>query len=81
MKEEEELTADRVEGAVRALRRIQFRHQMDKVQRELQAAKKHEPDRLRFLLREKDRLKRALMDPNLSDPARPQESGLNTLGP
>jgi len=67
MKEEEELTAERLEGAVRALRRIQFRHQMDKVQRELQAAKKHEPDRLRFLLREKDRLKRALMDPGLSD--------------
>jgi DNA primase len=69
MKEEEELTAERLEGAVRALRRIQFRHQMDSVQRELQAAKKHEPDRLRFLLREKDRLKRALMDPNLSDQA------------
>lgn len=68
MKEEEELTAERLEGAVRALRRIQYRRQMDSVQRELQAAKKHEPDRLRFLLREKDRLKRALMDPGLSDP-------------
>jgi hypothetical protein len=66
MKEEEELTAERLEGAVRALRRIQYKHQMDEVQRELQAAKKHEPDRLRFLLREKDRLKRALMDPGLS---------------
>jgi hypothetical protein len=68
MKEDEELTAERLEGAVRALRRIQFRHQMDAVQRELQGAKKHEPDRLRFLLREKDRLKRALMDPAVSDP-------------
>jgi DNA primase len=68
MKEEEELTADRLEGAVRALRRIQFKRQMGEVQRELQAAKKHEPDRLRFLLREKDRLKRALMDPGVSDP-------------
>ena len=67
MKEEEELTADRLEGAVRALRRIQFKRQMGEVQRELQAAKKHEPDRLRFLLREKDRLKRALMDPAVSD--------------
>jgi DNA primase len=69
MKEDEELTAERLEGAVRALRRIQYRRQMDSVQRELQAAKKHEPDRLRFLLREKDRLKRALMDPGLSDQA------------
>jgi DNA primase len=67
MKEDEELTAERLEGAVRALRRIQFRRQMEEVQRELQAAKKHEPDRLRFLLLEKDRLKRALMDPSLSD--------------
>ena len=67
MKEDEELTAERLEGAVRALRRIQFKRQMEEVQRELQAAKKHEPDRLRFLLREKDRLKRALMDPSLSD--------------
>jgi DNA primase len=67
MKEDEELTAERLEGAVRALRRIQFKRQMEEVQRELQAAKKHEPDRLRFLLREKDRLKRALMDPGLSD--------------
>jgi DNA primase len=69
MKEDEELTAERLEGAVRALRRIQYRRQMDVVQRELQAAKKHEPDRLLFLLREKDRLKRALMDPGLSDQA------------
>jgi DNA primase len=69
MKEGEELTPERLEGAVRALRRIQYRHQMDQVQRELQAAKQHEPDRLRFLLREKDRLKRALMGPGLSDQA------------
>jgi len=69
MKEDEELTPERLEGAVRALRRIQFKRQMNEVQRELQAAKKHEPDRLRFLLREKDRLKRALMDPSLSDQA------------
>jgi DNA primase len=69
MKEDEELTAERLEGAVRALRRIQFKRQMEEVQRELQAAKRHEPERLRFLLREKDRLKRALMDPGLSDQA------------
>jgi DNA primase len=68
MNEDEELTAERVEGAARALRRIRYKHQMDAVQRELQAAKKHEPEKLRFLLREKDRLKRALMDPGLSDP-------------
>jgi DNA primase len=69
MKEDEELSAERLEGAVRALRRIQFKRQMEQVQRELQAAKKHEPERLRFLLREKDRLKRALMDPGLDQAA------------
>jgi len=77
MREEEELTAERLEGAVRALRRIQFRRQMDAVQRELQAAKKHEPDRLRFLLTEKDRLKRALMDPALSDPGLSDQGSSN----
>jgi DNA primase len=79
--EEEELTAERLEGAVRALRRIQFKRQMEEIQRELQAARKHEPDRLRFLLREKDRLKRALMDPGLSDQAVQQRPPEIPLGP
>jgi DNA primase len=79
MKEDEELTAERLEGAVRALRRIQYRRQMDVVQRELQAAKKHEPDRLLFLLREKDRLKRALMDPGLSDPGLSDKGAVQRL--
>jgi DNA primase len=67
MKEEEELTAERVEGAVRALRRMRIRRQMEQVQRELQPGKKLEPERLRFLLGEKERLKRALMDPGPSE--------------
>jgi DNA primase len=78
MKEDEELTAERLEGAVRALRRIQFKRQMEQVQRELQATKKHEPERLRFLLREKDRLKRALMDPGSSDQGVVQKPRLDT---
>ena len=81
MKQDEDLTAERLEGAVRALRRIQFRRQMEEVQRELQAAKKHEPDRLRFLLREKDRLKRALMDPSLADQASVQRPSQIPLEP
>ena len=81
MKENEELSPEKLEGAVRALRRIQFKRQMDEVQRELQAAKKHAPDRLRFLLGEKDRLKRALMDPALSVSASHGTAPGNTLGP
>jgi len=81
MKEDEELTAERLEGAARALRRIQFKRQMEEVQRELQAGRKHEPERLRFLLREKDRLKRALMDPAVSDQAAMQRPPQMPLEP
>jgi DNA primase len=81
MRENEELSPEKLEGAVRALRRLQFKRQMDEVQRELQAAKKHEPDRLRFLLGEKDRLKRALMDPALSVSESHAAAAGNTLGP
>ena len=81
MRENEELSPEKLEGAVRALRRIQFKRQMDEVQRELQTAKTHEPDRLRFLLREKDRLKRALMDPALAASGTQANAAGNTLGP
>ena len=67
MRDDEELTADRLEGAVRALRRIQLRHKQEQVQREIQACGKHEPERRNSLLREKDRLKRALMDPGVPE--------------
>jgi hypothetical protein len=65
MKEDEELTAERLEGATRALRRIQLRRKLEKVQRELQAQRTQEPGQLQALLEEKVRLKRALMDPGL----------------
>jgi DNA primase len=63
MKEDEELSAERLEGAVKALRRIQLRRRLEQVQRELQSARSPEPGRLHDLLQEKIRLKRALMDP------------------
>ena len=68
MDEEEELTPDTVEGAVRALRRITLRRRLDNVQRGLlktglSMEEKHS------LLQEKVRLKRALMDPGLDDAA------------
>ena len=67
MKEDEELTAERLEGAVRALRRIQLRRKLEQVQQELQATRKREPGQLQALLQEKVRLKRALMDPGLAE--------------
>ncbi len=76
LKEDEELTAERVEGAVRALRRIHLRRRLEQVQRELTKPGVGEDKALRNeLLLEKDRLSRALRDPSLA------EDGLrNALG-
>jgi len=65
LKEDEELTAERLEGAERALRRIQLRRRLEDLQREL-AKPGMESSRMQALLQEKVRLKRALMDPNVS---------------
>jgi DNA primase len=62
MHEEEELTPETVEGAVRALRRIFYRRQLEKVQATLQRAGLSKADK-QNILQEKVRLKRALMDP------------------
>lgn len=67
MKDDEELSAERLEGAVRALRRIQLRRKLEGVQRELQATRGREAGQIQALLEEKMRLKRALMDPSLAD--------------
>ena len=65
LKEEEELTAEILEAAVRALRRVHLRRHQEEVQRELKkpglAADK---DRLRQLLAELERISRALRDPS-----------------
>jgi DNA primase len=67
LKEDEELTAERLDGAVRALRKIHLRRRLEQVQRELQSAGAKEPGQLQELLQEKMRLKRALMDPGIAD--------------
>jgi DNA primase len=67
LKEDEELTAERVEGALRALRRIHYRRRLEQVQQELQTKRGREASELQALLDEKLRLKRALMDPNLAE--------------
>jgi DNA primase len=75
LKEEEELTAEVLEAAVRALRRIHLRRHQEDVQQELKkpglAADK---DRLRELLTELERISRALRDPSLA------EEGLKSAG-
>jgi DNA primase len=66
--EEEELTPETVEGAVRALRRIYLRRRLEEVQGALQRPGLPLEER-QALLQEKVRLKRALMDPGLAEAA------------
>jgi DNA primase len=66
MSEEEELTPETVEGAVRALRRIYLRRRLEEVQQALQRPNLPLAER-QALLQEKVRLKRALMDPGLGE--------------
>jgi len=71
LKDDEELSPERLEGAVRALRRIHLRRRLEAVQRELQAKPNQEAGRLQSLLQEKLRLKRALMDPGVVEESPP----------
>ncbi len=68
MHEEEELTPEMVEGAVRALRRIYLRRRLEQVQLALQRSALPLEER-QALLHEKVRFKRALMDPGLAEAA------------
>ncbi|MGC2153433.1 MAG: DNA primase [Terriglobales bacterium] len=67
MHEEEELTPETVEGAVRALRRIYLRRRLEQVQVTLQHPGALPLEERQALLQEKVRLKRALMDPSLGE--------------
>jgi DNA primase len=68
MHEEEELTPETLEGAVRALRRIHLRRRLELVSRDLQRPGL-QTEAMQALLEEKMTLKRALMDPGLSEDA------------
>jgi DNA primase len=68
LKEDEELTAERLEGAVRALRRIHLRRKQEQVQRELKKpGVSDDRERMKELLLEVERLSRALRDPSLAE--------------
>ena len=68
MNEEEDLTPETVEGAVRALRRIYLRRRLEQVQSALQRQGLPLAER-QALLAEKVQFKRALMDPGLGEKA------------
>ncbi len=63
LKDDEDLTAERLEGAIKALRRIHLRRRLEQVQSELQAGRVREPGQIQQLLQEKTRLKLALRGP------------------
>ncbi len=68
LKEDEELTADRLEGAVRALRRIRLRRRFEQVQRELKKpGVADDRENMKQMLMELERLSRALRDPSLAE--------------
>ena len=67
LKDAEELSAERVEGAVRALRRIHLRRRLDEVQRKVEAPGRKDPTEMQALLQEKVRLKHALRDLSLAE--------------
>ena len=66
LKDDEELTAEKVEGATRALRRVQIRRRLEQIQRQLEAFRSSDGGQLKALMDEKLRLKRVLMSQSLS---------------
>jgi DNA primase len=68
LKEDEDLTAEVLEAAVRALRRIHLRRRQEQVQQELKKPGLAADNvRLRELLTELERVSRALRDPSLAE--------------
>jgi len=68
LREDEELSAEFLEAAVRALRRIHLKREQERVQLELKKpGVAADRDRLRELLSELERVSRALRDPSLAE--------------
>jgi DNA primase len=65
MKDDEELTAERVEGAVKGLTRVQIRRRLQEIQAQLNSLRTADAGVVNALMDEKLRLKRALMNPAL----------------
>ena len=65
MKDDEELTAERIEGAVKGLTRVQIRRRLQEIQTQLNALRSVDSATVNALMEEKMRLKRALMSPGL----------------
>ncbi|MBV9183247.1 MAG: DNA primase [Acidobacteria bacterium] len=64
MKQDEELSAEKIEAAVRALVRVQVRRRLEHIQKQLETSS--DPVLVKALVEKKVRLKRALMDRSAS---------------
>ncbi len=72
LKGDEELTAESLDNALRALRRIHYRRRQEQVQSELKKPGiSGDRERMLELLQELEKLSRALRDPGLADGPRP----------
>ena len=67
LKEDEILTAELLERAVRALQKIHIKRRVEQVRRELESPKSGGDDQRNLLLRELERLSRALRDKGLGE--------------
>jgi DNA primase len=67
LKEDEILTAELLDRAVRALQKIHIKRRVEQVRRELESAKSGGDEQRNLLLRELERLSRALRDRGLGD--------------
>src|SRR5712692_8305460 len=67
LKEDEDLTPELLDRAVRALRKIHLKRSLEQVQRQLRSNQGTDPERRNLLLREVERLSRALRDPSLAE--------------
>jgi DNA primase len=62
IRHDEELTADKVDGAARALRRLQIKRRLEQIQRQLESMKMLDAAQMKTLMDEKVRLKKLLMN-------------------
>jgi DNA primase len=67
LKEDEVLTAELLDRAVRALQKIHIKRRVEQVRRELESSRSGSDDQRNLLLRELERLSRALRDHGLGD--------------
>lgn len=68
LRTDEELTVEKVDGAIKALRRVQIRRRLEQIQTQLESFRQADGAQMKALMDEKLRLKRILMSPSVTGP-------------